>query len=151
MIASPAKLTPFYCHGCGRMEDAAGQTCPSCHARRQHVSRYEWFLADALEDRLQSIGLPYTLDQQWPIRDPRGFTWYFDIRVAAGGCAEVIEVNGIGHLDSAKHDDAKFRAFVAATDPATTFRIVANNECLVTRVRTTAAITVASLLRRAAL
>lgn len=150
MIATVASaLLPWYCHGCGRMEDSCGQTCPDCRSRRQHVSRYEWALADAIEDRLALIGLPFTLDAQWPIRDPRGFTWYFDLRVAVRGCAEVIEVNGNGHLDPKSHDDAKWRAFVAGTDPGTTFRIVANDECRKGRVAETAAITVASLLRRA--
>lgn len=152
MIAVSPKLTPYYCHGCGRMEDVGGQTCPSCHSRRQHVSRFEWFLADAVEDRLRPCGLSYALHEQHPVRDRRGFTWYFDLLVIVGGvdngcvyAAELIEVNGQSHLTAHTRDDDKFRA----VPEGWTFRIVANDECRRDRVQETAARIVASLLRRA--
>lgn len=143
MIATA--LTPWHCHICGRMEDGDSQTCPNCRSRRQHVSRYEWFLADAIEDRLRACGIGYQIDEQWPIRDNRGFTWYFDIRVAVPNVVELIEVNGLGHLEHGHRDDDKFRAVPADCS----FRIVANEECRLAVVHQTAAKIVAGLIRGA--
>lgn len=150
-------VTAFYCHTCGRMEGDS-QTCPECGARRQHVSRYEWFLADALEDRLKACGLAFTLTEQFPITDPRSFTWYFDLRVTVRGrqpLTDLIEVNGSSHLRPTSRDKEKYRAWwrwrIEQDEPPGELWIVANDECRKAVVHETAARITASLLRRSGL
>jgi hypothetical protein len=145
----------FYCHSCGRMEDSATQTCPACHARRNPVSRYEWFLADAIEDRLKACGLSYSVAEQYPLRDPRGFTWYFDLRVSACGrrlITDYVEINGHSHLREGTRDEEKHRAYrlyAETCEPQSELWLVANEECRKAVVSETAARIVASLVRRA--
>lgn len=154
MIATAPKLTPFYCHTCGRMEGEDSQTCPDCGARRQHVSRFEWFLADAIEDRLRALNLRYQIEPQYRITDPRSFTWYFDMRVDVYGrrhVADLIEVNGASHLGQKTRDDEKWRAYRDGCESNVAYRIVANRDCRQVVVSTTAARIVADLIRRAGL
>lgn len=147
-LTTVRSLTPFYCHTCGRMEGVDSQTCPDCGARRQYVSRLEWFLGDALEAILDGIGLPYRLEQQWPLRDSHGFTWYFDLGLwieRRGAC--LIEVNGASHLSPKNRDDDKYRAARLNGLPV---RIVANDECRLASAHETAASIVGALIRTSA-
>lgn len=93
----------WYCHECGRMEDDAGKYCPDCNGKRQRVSRYEWFLADALDTALEALGRDFCIEEQWRLKDHRGFDWHFDLAVKCkgtsvfGGITCLIEVNGSDH------------------------------------------------------
>ena len=93
----------WYCQECGRVEaPAAEKWCPDCGDRMQRCSRYEWFLADALEHHLWARGCPFKIKQQYRLYDHRDFFWYFDIMVEAKGPAGkvwafFIEVNGSQH------------------------------------------------------
>lgn len=94
----------WHCPICGRIEAPAGQRhCPKCGQTMQRCSRYEWFLADELRAFLNHTQREYQLQEQYPIRDHRGFTWYWDIFVwiqgssVFGGYGELIDINGPNH------------------------------------------------------
>lgn len=94
----------WYCQRCGRLTDNGDNSCPRCGNKRQRVSRYEWFLSDALQEFLIKAGRSFRIIEQWPLRDHRGHVWYFDILVnvqdknGKGGISQLIEVNGPDHL-----------------------------------------------------
>lgn len=95
-----AQATPWFCKNCWRMEDKEGKTCPKCGTSRQRVSRYEWFLADALDETFTALGRQFEINEQWAVPDHRGFSWHFDLRVSVAGKqwhSELIEVNGSDH------------------------------------------------------
>ncbi len=103
-VGAAAPVTKAWnCEWCGRMEDAAKQKCPKCGTKRQRCSRYEWFLADALEKVLEQSGRDYTIQEQWEMPDHRGFVWYYDLAVWVRGkgfhqgYTFLIEVNGADH------------------------------------------------------
>jgi len=86
------------------MEDNGKNRCPTCQTKRQRVSRYEWFLADALhEELLMATNRPFRITEQWEMPDHRGFSWYYDLAVhvtgksSSKGHTVLIEVNGSDH------------------------------------------------------
>jgi hypothetical protein len=93
----------WYCQQCGRMEDTEDNWCPECDNKRQRVSRFEWFLSDALREFFTKSGRSFRIIEQWSISDHRGFDWYFDLLVnvqdkdGKGGISQIIEVNGPDH------------------------------------------------------
>lgn len=138
------------------MEDGGEKVCPNCGNHRIPSSRYEWHLADALGSVLNGVGFPYLITEQWPLRDRRGFEWFFDLRVAVMSkrvASELIEVNGLSHArvfeSGFYRDDEKYRAFVKADLPGFSYRIVANDACRLATVHETASAIVGSLVRRA--
>lgn len=100
----------WHCMECGRVEAPADQKhCPDCGTKMQRCSRYEWFLSDELEKALNLLGAKFTIIEQYPIPDHRGFNWYFDIYVWVEGHSyfrgygEIIEVNGASHQSQKKY------------------------------------------------
>lgn len=99
----------WHCPDCGRMEDTATRKCPTCGEKRQRVSRFEWFLADALTHELTRRDRTFDVFEQWPLEDHRGFTWYFDLAVWVkgnsmyGGVTVLIEVDGSSHDNQKKY------------------------------------------------
>lgn len=92
----------WHCQRCGRMEDTKDNVCPECGGKRQRVSRYEWFLADALRDFFAKSGRSFKITEQWQLRDHRGYIWYFDLLVSvrgesSSGISQIIEVDGADH------------------------------------------------------
>jgi hypothetical protein len=97
-ITNSLSLVAWYCDMCGRMEGAAEEReCPDCGSRRHRVSRYEWFLADALERELATTGRDFVIIEQWELPDHRGFSWFFDLAVLVGGITDLIEIQGPLH------------------------------------------------------
>lgn len=93
----------WYCQNDGRMEDDEGKDCSQCGEKRQRVSRFEWFLADALHEYLHSQGADFKITEQWPLGDHRGFNWYFDLCVRVGSFHQLIEVDGADHQQQASY------------------------------------------------
>lgn len=87
--------------------DALEKHCPQCDGKRIRVSRYEWYLADALQAELEKSGRRFTVTEQWELPDHRGFSWYFDLAVSVegasyfGGITELIEIQGPTHAHQA--------------------------------------------------
>ena len=105
-------LAAWWCFNCGRVEaQRDNRICPNCGEKMQRSSRYEWFLADELKNLLSLLcdDRKWSLTQQFPIEDHRGFIWYWDIAVRIegrsiyGGYTEVIDVNGIDHTRQKKY------------------------------------------------
>jgi hypothetical protein len=106
-----AQLSTWHCHECGRIDAVVqDRRCPDCGEKVRACSRYEWFLADALRTQLRILGRPsFSVREQYPIKDHRGFTWYWDLFIwvdgasSCGGYGELIDVQGPQHDRQAKY------------------------------------------------
>lgn len=153
------------CEWCGRMEDAGTQRCPECETKgrktkRQRCSRYEWFLADALEEVLSAQDRDYSILEQWEMPDHRGFTWYFDLCVwvrgksSYGGHSLLIEVNGAshdvadGHYDRDMDKDWEFHSR-GLHRKGYSIQFVTNDECRQRVVKDTARRLATEIIQRA--
>lgn len=155
------KTNAWHCLNCGRMEDNEGRDCTRCYGKRIRVSRYEWFLADAIRKALWDEGIgDYEIIEQWPIDDHRGFTWHFDLMVFVpgsnffGGHHELIEINGSTHETAGgeyRDMDKRWEVFSNARlhHQGYDFRTVPNDECQIRVVDETAKKIVAEILKRA--
>jgi len=143
------------------------KSCPVCGAKRIRVSRYEWFLADALKRQLAETDRTFSVAEQWPLPDHRGFTWYFDLAVRVkgasiyGGVTELIEVQGPTHANQPNYSgagggytrdyDKHWEAFSVRrlNKAGYHFSEVAAEDCRLSVVNGTARVMVAALLSMA--
>jgi len=113
------KTDAWWCSHCwDRHELPAGgdrrrrKPCPDCGEKLHRVSRYEWFLEDALNAALEAAGADHRIRPQFPVEDHRGFTWYWDLGVwvnggsAFNGYGLLIDVNGRDHLEQRHYTGA---------------------------------------------
>lgn len=104
------KTSAWYCQICGRVEAPKNEAhCPDCDTKMQRCSRYEWFLIDELEILLELSDRDFNIIPQYPIKDHRGFNWYWDIYIwlagasLYGGYSELIDINGPDHNRQKKY------------------------------------------------
>ena len=134
------RIVTWYCATCGRQElpDAprGKKDCPVCGNKVRHrVSRYEWYLADALAAELAPRCSSFDVEEQYPIPAGRGlgeqFAWYFDLFVACcfndGSYYEAaVEIDGPRHAKQVaygsdwhtndEHKENDYREWCASRD-----------------------------------